>query len=304
MIRIATRKTPLALAQTNIVVQKLIEAGIDSQLLQIVPMTTQGDLDLTSPLFDKGGKGLFVTDIERALQQRQVDLAVHSLKDLPLAGPSDLLLAGFLAQASCEDVCVSFDDRSSVSPGQIIGTSSLRRAAQLSLAYPDCSIKVLRGSVNHRLKQADGIRYHKVILARAGLERLGLFDKARHRVFCPKQEVVPAFCQGLLALQIHQENAALKDIIAQISCPAASRRQYIERSIAALFSASCQSAFGLYTELSDTNSSSICIFCYKSRTHWKRASLSFSTLEELKQRVQSIFDLSKVDWSQCEEQFY
>ena len=172
-ITIATRSSPLALAQVEIFVARLANLGYAGDYIEVLPLITQGDKDLSSPLFHKG-EGAFVREVENCLLEHKADFAVHSLKDLPIQSHQDLILGGFIGSDNHRDLLVSVDSELDIKPGQIIGTSSLRRACQLKLLYPDITIKSIRGSVQKRLSKNDGLQYHKIILAEAGLQRLNL----------------------------------------------------------------------------------------------------------------------------------
>jgi len=217
ILRIATRQSPLALWQAEHVAQLLRErhAGLR---VELVRMTTQGDKILDSPLAKIGGKGLFVKELEQSLFDGRTDLAVHSMKDVPVELPEGLHLPVVLAREEPRDAFVSlhhrhFDD---LPPRARLGTSSLRRQAQLQALRPDLEIVSLRGNVGTRLQRLTEGRYDAIILAAAGLIRLGLADRMTHML--DTEVCLPAIGQGAVGIECRAGDARVNDLIAALGC--------------------------------------------------------------------------------------
>jgi hydroxymethylbilane synthase len=205
---IATRESPLALYQANHV------AGLLRKLypacdVQLLGMTTRGDQILDRSLAAIGGKGLFIKELEQAIEDRLADLAVHSLKDVPMDMPEGFALAAILPREDPHDALVSnrYGSLAALPAGAVVGTSSLRREAALRAGFPHLKIEPLRGNVGTRLRKLDEGRYDAIILAAAGLKRLGL--AARIRAILPAEQSLPAVGQGALAIEIHSTRADL-----------------------------------------------------------------------------------------------
>ena len=177
-LRIATRKSPLALWQAEFVKAQLLKYHADLDV-ELVAMTTKGDILLDTPLAKIGGKGLFVKELEVAMLNGRADIAVHSMKDVPMEFPSGLDLAVICERENPLDAFVSNDFKSleELPDGAIVGTSSLRRQCQVRAHFPNLQIKELRGNVNTRLAKLDAGEYQAIILASAGLIRLGMNDR-------------------------------------------------------------------------------------------------------------------------------
>src|SRR5210317_2482308 len=184
-IRIATRKSALALWQAEHVADRLRELD-EVDAVELVPLSTRGDEILDRSLQKIGGKGLFIKELEVAIQAGEADIAVHSMKDVPAQMPEGFCLAAMLERANHADALVSPGGQrlEELPQGALIGSSSLRRQAQLKLLRPDLRIEPLRGNVNTRLAKLDNGNYEAIILAAAGLERLGLDDRIS-QVFAP-----------------------------------------------------------------------------------------------------------------------
>ena len=194
-IRIATRKSALALWQAEFVKESL-EAAHPGLTVSLVPMVSRGDKLLDAPLAKIGGKGLFVKELETALLENEADIAVHSMKDVPMDFPAGLGLFCICEREDPRDAFVSntYDSLESLPAGSIVGTSSLRRQAQLLARRPDLTIHFLRGNVNTRLAKLDAGEYDAIILAAAGLIRLGFESRIRARISV--DDSLPAVCQG------------------------------------------------------------------------------------------------------------
>jgi hydroxymethylbilane synthase len=214
-IIIGARTSQLALWQTNDVRQKLEEAwpGLECRLETFV---TQGDKTLDKPLPAIGGKGLFTAELETALRDGRIDLAVHSLKDLPVAAAAGLTVGAVSSRADVRDVLVARDrwTLGTLPLGATVGTSSLRRQAQLLHARPDLTIQSIRGNVDTRLKKVQGGQYDATILAAAGLTRLGLESHITH--YLPLDIMLPAPGQGALAVQCRADDTAVLTLLTAI----------------------------------------------------------------------------------------
>jgi hydroxymethylbilane synthase len=211
-LKIGTRGSPLALAQSSWVKEK-IEARYPDIRVSLIKIKTKGDKILDSPLAKIGGKGLFVKEIEEALLRRDVDVAVHSMKDLPADLPEGLEMAVYPEREDPRDAFVSLEypTLSALPEGSSVGTGSLRRLAQLLHLRSDLHVVPLRGNVDTRLKKLESENLQAVILAAAGLRRLGL----AHRVtqVLSTEEILPAVGQGALGLELRQDDAKTRDAL-------------------------------------------------------------------------------------------
>jgi hydroxymethylbilane synthase len=199
-IRIATRKSALALWQANHVADAL-RAFDDIEAVELVPLSTRGDEILDRSLQKIGGKGLFIKELEVAMQRGDADIAVHSMKDVPAEMPDGFCIAALLERASHADALVTTTGRQfdELPQNALVGSSSLRRQAQLRMMRPDLRVEPLRGNVNTRLSKLDSGDYDAIILAAAGLERLGLGDRITQQ-FEPS-EMLPAAAQGVVGIE-------------------------------------------------------------------------------------------------------
>ena len=239
-IRIATRRSELALWQAQHVADRLRTLD-DVGEVSLVPLSTRGDEILDRSLQKIGGKGLFIKELEVAMQAGEADIAVHSMKDVPAAMPAGFCIAAVLERADPTDAFVSADATGfdELLPGAVIGSSSLRRQAQLKARRADIEVRPLRGNVNTRLKKlADG-DYDAIILASAGLERLGL-DRHITERFAP-DEMLPAAAQGVIGLECLEARHDLVRVLAKIEDPVSRLTTTAERAVAATLDASCQS---------------------------------------------------------------
>lgn len=248
VIRIATRKSALALWQAEYVKQKLIDAHPDITI-ELVPMSTQGDKILDTPLAKIGGKGLFIKELEVAMSEGRADIAVHSMKDVPVDFPP-----GFGLHAICErenpfDAFVSntFDNIAALPDGAIVGTSSLRRQCQLRSARPDLQIKDLRGNVNTRLAKLDEGQYDAIILAAAGLIRLDMQDRIKD--YIDAEFSLPAVGQGAVGIECRNDDADLITLLAPLNHPETASRVKAERALNAKLMGGCQVPIGSFAEL-------------------------------------------------------
>lgn len=216
LIRIATRKSPLALWQAEHVAGRLksIYPGL---VVELVGMSTQGDRILDTPLAKIGGKGLFVKELEQGMLEGHADLAVHSMKDVPVTLPEGLHLAVIMEREDPRDAFVSnrYNDVSQLPLGARVGTASLRRQLQLTAYRPDLEILSLRGNVNSRLAKLDAEQYDAIILASAGLKRLG-FDKRISSYMTPEQSL-PAIGQGAIGIECRYGDERVNRLIAPLN---------------------------------------------------------------------------------------
>ena len=238
-LRIATRKSALALWQANHVRALLEDAhpGIEIDLVKIV---TEGDRILDRPLAEIGGKGLFLKELERAMLDGQADLAVHSMKDVPASMADGLVLDAVLPRANPYDALVSRNGQllADLPVGSRIGTSSLRRKSQLLALRPDLEVADLRGNVDTRLRKLDEGQYDAIILACAGLQRLGLGERITETLQPP--DWLPASTQGIIGLQCRQEDAHTRALIEPLADPDTMVVANAERAVARVLEATCQ----------------------------------------------------------------
>jgi hydroxymethylbilane synthase len=249
-IRIATRKSELALWQARHVAERL-ESLPDVGGVTLVPLSTRGDEILDKSLQKIGGKGLFIKELEVAMQSGEADIAVHSMKDVPAEMPAGFCIAAVLERANPHDAYLSADGTpfAELPAGAKIGSSSLRRQAQLKALRPDIKVIPLRGNVNTRLqKLADG-QYDAIILAAAGLERLGLESKITSE-FEPGQ-MLPAAAQGVVGVECLESRNDLREIITLLQDSQSLCTTTAERAVAATLDANCQSPVASYAVINN-----------------------------------------------------
>lgn len=238
-VRIATRKSRLALWQSEHVAQGLRSAhpGLE---VELVPMSTRGDELLDRSLAEIGGKGLFLKELETAVLDGRADLAVHSLKDVPAESPAGLQLAAFLPRADTADLCFSNDGNGldTLPAGATVGTSSLRRASQLKAVRPDLEVISVRGNVETRLQKLAAGQVDAVILAAAGIVRLGLEHRSARRLEAPGW--LPAPGQGVITVECRVGDEAIRSLIAALDCPSTRPAVEAERAVVAALGADCR----------------------------------------------------------------
>ncbi len=244
-LRIATRKSPLALWQANFVKDRLEALHPDLQV-ELVPMSTQGDKILDTPLAKVGGKGLFVKELETAMLEGRADIAVHSMKDVPVEFPDGLGLHTICEREDPRDAFVSnhFNQIDELPQGAVVGTSSLRRQCQLRAARPDLVIRDLRGNVNTRLAKLDAGDYDAIILAAAGLKRLEM----AHRIaaFIEPEQSLPANGQGAVGIECRLDDHELHALLAPLEHPETRIRVLTERAMNRALQGGCQVPIGAY----------------------------------------------------------
>ncbi len=239
-IRIATRKSALALWQAEYVAAKLGTLP-DVDGVELVPLSTRGDEVLDRSLQKVGGKGLFIKELEVAMQQGRADIAVHSMKDVPAEMPAGFRVAAVMERANCADALVGRGGArlNELAAGARIGSSSLRRAAQLRMLRPDLRIEPLRGNVNTRLAKLERGDYDAIVLAAAGLERLGL-DAHISQQFSP-DEMLPAAAQGVVGIECRESDRPLNALLGGLTHAPTALTTAAERAIARELNASCHS---------------------------------------------------------------
>jgi hydroxymethylbilane synthase len=246
ILKIGTRGSKLALAQSEWV-RKKIEGRHPRAQVQLVRIKTTGDKILDSPLAKIGGKGLFVKEIEEALLNERVDLAVHSMKDVPAELPKGLILATFPAREDPHDAFVSLECSSldQLPQGARVGTGSLRRAAQLLHIRPDLELVPLRGNVDTRLRKLEAGEFQAIILAAAGMRRLGFEDRISQRL--STEQILPAIGQGALGLEVRHDDEETIGLIHFLNDEASEVRVKAERAFLKELEGGCQvpiAAFG------------------------------------------------------------
>jgi hydroxymethylbilane synthase len=248
-LRIATRRSRLALWQAGHVRARLeaLHAGLAVELL---PLSTRGDELLEERLDKLGGKGLFVKELEQAMLEGRAELAVHSMKDVPAALPPGFVLAAILEREDARDAFVSgrYAALAELPRGARVGTSSLRRAAQIAGRYPGLRLTTLRGNVETRLAKLDRGEYDAVLLAVAGLKRLGL--AARIRAFLPVEDCLPAPGQAALGVECLADQTQVLRLVAPLAHAASSACVRAERAVSLALGGSCTIPLGAYAELS------------------------------------------------------
>jgi len=244
-LTIATRASRLALWQAEHVQMRLM-ALYPKMQVSLLKLSTRGDEILDRSLSKVGGKGLFVKELENALLDGRADLAVHSLKDMPVDMPEPFEISTILARADCRDAFVSnhYETLADLPQSAVVGTSSLRREAQLRARDSTLKVKPLRGNVDTRLAKLDSGEYAAIILAAAGLERLGLGHRIRQRLSV--QESLPAAGQGALGIEILRKRVELPEILAPLCCHETTACAVAERAVSRALGGSCQVPLAAY----------------------------------------------------------
>lgn len=248
IVRIATRKSPLALWQAEFVRDELLMRNPDLTV-ELVKMVTQGDKILDTPLAKVGGKGLFVKELEQGMLRGEADIAVHSMKDVPVAFPEGLHLAVICAREDPRDAFVSnhYASIDELPQGARVGTSSLRRMSQIRAARPDMQILDLRGNVNTRLRKLDAGEYDAIILACAGLKRLGFDERIRGHL--DPSVSLPAIGQGAVGIECRSNDDFINGLIAPLNHAKTRTCVLAERAMNKRLEGGCQVPIGGYAEL-------------------------------------------------------
>jgi len=246
-IIIATRESPLALWQAHFVRDALKEAhpGLDVELLG---MTSRGDQVLDVPLAKVGGKGLFVKELETALLDGRAHIAVHSMKDVPMDFPDGLELGVICEREEPRDAFVSnrYASLDELPAGAVVGTSSLRRECQLREQRPDLEVRFLRGNVNTRLRKLDEGEYDAILLACAGLLRLGMAERIRARI--PVTASLPAGGQGAVGIELRRDDATTRELLAPLHNTPTAERVLAERALNRRLQGGCEVPIAAFAE--------------------------------------------------------
>lgn len=247
-LRIATRKSPLALWQANYVKNQLVAAHPHLEI-ELLEMSTQGDKILDTPLAKIGGKGLFVKELEQGLLDGSADLAVHSMKDVPVELPDGLHLPVIMEREEPFDAFVSnkFNNLDELPPNAKIGTASLRRQCQLLAKYPNFQIFSLRGNVGTRLQKLDNGEFDAILLAAAGLIRLGLKDRIKQ--FLSPDQSLPAIGQGAIGIECRRDNLQVNELLQVLNHPETHCRVKAERAFNQKLQGGCQVPIAGFAEL-------------------------------------------------------
>ncbi len=252
-IRIGTRGSPLALAQAHETRDRLIAAhGLGDNAIEIVVIKTSGDQIQDRPLSEVGGKGLFTKEIEEALYAHKIDCAVHSMKDLETEMPPMLELAAVLPREDVRDAFISlkYEKLADLPAGSVVGTSSLRRRAQLKNVRPDLDVVEFRGNVQTRLKKLEDGVADATFLACAGLKRLGATDRMRSEI--STDEMLPAVAQGAIAIQTRSDHRDMKEMLGPLDDHESAMRVEAERAFLNRLDGSCRTPIaGLAEVLAD-----------------------------------------------------
>lgn len=250
-LRLGSRESPLALAQTHMVADAL-QRRWPQLRVEIKTYKTQGDLILDKALSKAGDKGLFVKELEVALWQNEIDLAVHSMKDMPGELPDDLALVSFGHREDPRDVMLGKDATpfGELPAGSVIGTSSLRREAQLRRIRPDLKYEVIRGNLQTRYRKLQEGPYQAIILAAAGVNRLGWDDRIT-QYFDAWEETIPAVAQGILGVEYRKEDCKTLDYLEPLSIKNVEVARLAERAVLSALAGGCQLPLGAYCRVTD-----------------------------------------------------
>jgi hydroxymethylbilane synthase len=253
MIRIGTRESALAIAQAIEVKNRLLSAhsSLRASELTLVPMKTTGDKILDRNLLEVGGKGLFTKELEEALLNGSIDIAVHSMKDMPAFMPGSLCFGAVLPREDPRDALISnhFHSIAELPQKAVIGTSSSRRQSQLLNLRPDLQIVPFRGNVNTRLKKLNENKVDATLLAVAGLKRINVFDSRCSII--PTEQMLPAVAQGAICVQLHQDNEYMMRILNSINHPQTEVCVRAERAFLTRLEASCATPIGALAVLKE-----------------------------------------------------
>lgn len=248
-IIVGSRKSNLAITQTKWVIDQLKKAGVENEF-EIKKIVTKGDQILDVTLSKVGGKGLFVKEIEKAMFDKEIDFAVHSMKDMPSALPEGLEISSIPIREDHRDAYIAKDNvkLADLKKGSIVGTSSLRRGAQILAARPDLEIKWIRGNVETRIRKLNEEDYDAIILAVSGLKRVGLSESLITEYLDP-EICVPAVGQGALAIESRADDLELQEIVLKIHDEYTAKTVLAERTFLHLLEGGCQVPIGGYAYL-------------------------------------------------------
>ena len=264
MIRIGTRKSKLALIQTELVKAQILKY-FPNEKIEIVHVVTHGDKVLDKPLGEIGGKGVFTKEIEEKLLDKTIDIAVHSAKDVPMELADGLCLGAVLLRDDNRDVILKRKETKKIGAGSIIGTSSLRREIQIKQISPDVTIKSLRGNVGTRIDKLKSGEYDAIILAAAGLKRLGLDnDKELDYIYPDEEKFISAAGQGILAIECR--NGDLKDVMAALDDRKARICLEAEREFLKCLDGSCNAPCGAHCTVDEHGFNFRGMYAYDGKT--------------------------------------
>lgn len=251
-VKIATRKSKLAMWQAEHI-QAILQRLYPELTVELVPMSTRGDVILDTPLAKIGGKGLFVKELEAAMLEGRADLAVHSMKDLPVDFPPGLELHTICAGEDPRDAFVSnrFGHLGELPEGAIVGTCSLRRRCQIKEAFPHLQVHDLRGNVQTRLRKLDDGLFDAIILAASGLLRLELGDRITS--FIPVEQSLPANGQGALGIEVRSDDNTTKALLEPLQCHKTRYRVLAERAMNRRLQGGCQVPIGAFAEVTNNS---------------------------------------------------
>ena len=250
-LRIGTRKSELALWQANFVRRRVLEEHPHVKV-ELVEIVSEGDRTLDIPLSQAGGKGLFLKELEWALLDGEIDMAVHSMKDVTVTLPEGLHISVVLPREDPRDALVSnrYQSLDEMPADAVLGTCSLRRQCQVRARYPKLRLVNLRGNVNTRLAKLDSGQYDGIILAVAGLKRLGLGHRIQQAI--DTETCLPAIGQGIVGIECRAADAEVNELIAPLNDPEASIQVQCERTLNARLGGGCHVPVGIFSELSGT----------------------------------------------------
>lgn len=248
-IIVGSRKSNLALTQTEWVIDQLKKAGIKNEF-EVKKIVTKGDRILDVTLSKVGGKGLFVKEIEQAMYDKEIDLAVHSMKDMPSQMPEGLTISSVPEREDHRDAYIAKDNVAlkDLPKGAIVGTSSLRRSAQVLAERPDLEVKWIRGNIETRIRKLDDEDYDAIILAVSGLKRVGLSEELITEYLEP-EVCVPAVGQGALAIECREDDDELRELLDKINDEYTTKTVTAERTFLHLLEGGCQIPIGGYAYL-------------------------------------------------------
>lgn len=249
-IRIGSRKSQLAVKQSHIIIDLLQSSNPDLHF-QFVPIITEGDIDMSLPKNDESLKAKFVKEIEFALLENTIDLAIHSLKDLPAYPPKNLIIPFFPTREDPRDCLVSNHPFHTLPLGAHIGTSSLRRMRQLKRLRPDLNITPIRGNINTRIQKMKNGEFDGIVIAYAGIKRLNLEDEVT--TIFSLDEIIPAPGQGMLGVQMRENDTALFNALSQIHNKKDACAVEIELELNRRYGGGCHTPFGAYAEIDGKN---------------------------------------------------
>lgn len=252
-IVVGSRRSKLALTQTNWVINQLKELGAPFEF-RVEEIVTKGDQILDVTLSKVGGKGLFVKEIEQAMYDKRIDMAVHSMKDMPAVLPEGLVIGSIPDREDPRDVLISKGNvlLNDLPSGAVIGTSSLRRSAQILARRPDLEIKWIRGNIDTRMAKLDSGEYDGIILAASGLKRMGWAEETVTE-FIDQDICVPAVGQGALSIECREDDHELLNWLAKFTCTKTADAVFAERAFLAKMEGGCQVPIAGYATINDKN---------------------------------------------------